>query len=215
MRNKRILREFLAAGLLSATAASAVESEQMIAECAILSDNQRIACLENAIRRLTGDAPAVMAESGEDWKTVTPREEPPAPPPPAATPDADESSSGTSAVTVPAEVETATDPVPPPRRQQENVALGEEQVARRNDEEEESVRVSARILEHGLVGTGRLRFTLDNGQIWQQTGDDDDRIARRIRNSTDIAVEMWQSRSGGYRMHLVEINRTLRVRRIR
>jgi hypothetical protein len=108
-------------------------------------------------------------------------------------------------------VETSPDvasPAPEPE-------LGAEQVARQNDVEEEQVTINASIVEHTLVGTGRLRLTLDNGQVWQQTGDDDDRVARRIRGQTDIAIEMWQSRSGGYRMHLLEADRTLRVRRIR
>ena len=95
------------------------------------------------------------------------------------------------------------------------VELGAEQLERDDEVEEEQVRVAAKIVDHALVGTGRLRFTLNNGQVWQQTGDDDDRIARRIRGQTDIDIEMWQSRSGGYRMLLIEQDRVLRVRRIR
>ena len=215
MRNNLNLAGLISAGLLSVTTAGAIESEQLIEECATLPSNQRIACLENAIRRLSGDTPEVSAEQSADAGAPPSREEPPVAPIPDAAPDVIEAAPQAAAANATAAVETVDETAPEPAQQQADVVLGEEQVARRNNEEEESVRISARIVEHRLVGTGRLRLTLDNGQVWQQTGDDDDRIARRIRDSTNIAVEMWQSRSGGYRMHLVDINRTLRVRRIR
>ncbi len=66
-----------------------------------------------------------------------------------------------------------------------------------------------------MVGTGRLRFTLDNGQVWQQTGDDDAGINRKLRHYESVHAEMWQARSGGYRIYLVPIDRTVRVRRLK
>lgn len=93
--------------------------------------------------------------------------------------------------------------------------LGAEQVARIQGTDNVLEKISARIVAVELVGSGRMRFTLDNGQLWQQTGDDDQRIFRRIRGEDSVDVEMWQAKTGGYRLHILDIDRTVRVRRLR
>jgi len=174
------------AGLFMAMPILASDADDTIAACARLaSTGDRILCLEDALRSLDSTEATDSENPAEEMSAAIPEIE--------------------------YEVLVAADAVAesaPPAE------LGAEQVARQNDVEEEQVRINAKIVDHTLVGTGRLRLTLDNGQVWQQTGDDDDRIARKIRGQTDIDVEMWQSRSGGYRMLLVDIDRTLRVRRL-
>ena len=81
--------------------------------------------------------------------------------------------------------------------------------------EDEHERIDAVIIDHELVLSGRLRLTLDNGQVWQQTTDDDRNTARYLRGEENVAVEMWKGRSGGYRMYLVPFDRTLRVKRLK
>ena len=195
--------------LLSSSGVMAQEAEDVIAECArIPSTGDRILCLEDALRQQSAASEtAVTPDVDVEMQVAEEVSSEPVTAAVATVSAADPVSSGNESVTE--EEAAATVQVAP------QVELGAEQVARQNDVEEEQVRISAAIVEHALVGTGRLRLTLDNGQVWQQTGDDDDRIARRIRGQENIAVEMWQSRSGGYRMHLLEADRILRVRRIR
>ena len=174
-----------------------------------------------AVEQTEAETGAVIVN--EPIADATTANEPIADEPIADEPIADEpianETSGTASATIevpaetPADASTTVEDVSPPTAPA--VELGAEQVAKREDIDKEQVRVSASIVQHQLVGTGRLRLTLDNGQVWQQTGDDDDRIARRLRGREQIPVEMWQSRSGGYRMYLVDLDRTLRVRRIR
>ena len=211
--------------LLQAPVIAAQGANDVIAECArISSTGDRILCLEDALRQMSAaDLPSTAAEPET---TVSAAD--------AADPNSAADGAGLDAASTagaaavagaatenaantaaqnssPATQEASRVPVSPATEPE----LGAEQVARQNDVEQEQVIIGATIVEHTLVGTGRLRLTLDNGQVWQQTGDDDDRVARKIRGQTDIAIEMWQSRSGGYRMHLLEADRTLRVRRIR
>lgn len=204
--------------LLPVPAFAAAEPDDAIAACARLSSTgDRILCLEDALRRLSPAAAAAsVPETGNETLATESTARSPVTKIDTATAAAvltTDSMAGdnTAIANLPTTPETpsATQPADP------EPELGTEQIARLNGVEEEQVRISASIVEHTLVGTGRLRLTLDNGQVWQQTGDDDDRVARRIRGDADIAVEMWQSRSGGYRMHLLEVDRTLRVRRVR
>jgi hypothetical protein len=196
--------------LLPAPAIAAANVDDAIAECArISSTGDRILCLEDALRQLSPATESAVIPEVDDEVLV------------AEDTESTRSGAGHTATAAGAAVAAAIANQPAAEAtstlatNESQPELGAEQVARQNGVDEEEIRISAAIVEHTLVGTGRLRLTLDNGQIWQQTGDDDDRIARRIRGETDIAVEMWQSRSGGYRMHLLELDRTLRVRRIR
>ena len=216
-------------GLIVAVTASssfATEAEDAIAACArVASIGDRIICLEDALRRFSADAqpaplPQARPEADDEVLVASDSAGPPAARTVAVTaavaPETGPPAlSAVTAEPAPAVVEsTPQQKVPAEDTSAEAVELGVEQLAARNDEDKEQVRISARIVAHELVGTGRLRLTLDNGQVWQQTGDDDDRIARRLRGKDELTVEMWQSRSGGYRMYVTDIDRTLRVRRL-
>lgn len=226
-------RYYLALAVLLPTCAFAASgTDDAIAECArISSTGDRILCLEDALRRLSASEEPVAIPEVNDEVLVADEAESLSVSVNAGDPDAIVATgavemapiaAGTgAAISVASETteeaasQAITEAAPGAASPASQPELGAEQVARQNDVDQEQVTISASIVEHVLVGTGRLRLTLDNGQVWQQTGDDDDRIARRIRGQTDIAIEMWQSRSGGYRMHLLEADRTLRVRRIR
>ncbi|MCP5145636.1 MAG: hypothetical protein H6978_12585 [Gammaproteobacteria bacterium] len=60
---------------------------------------------------------------------------------------------------------------------------------------------------------GLLEIELDNGQVWRQISGDAARV--RLTSTEPQAVEMWSSWAGGYRMRLVDSERTLRVERLR
>ena len=215
------LNHYLGCLLLAAgTQAAAADTEDAIAACArISSTGDRIICLEDALRRLSPDegepgAAVSLPEVDDEVLTAT------IPSAEGAVVDvADEAAMETTAEATKSEPDVAASEPPAAAAlvtaTATSVELGAEQVTELRGDEEEQARISATVVNHELVGTGRLRLTLDNGQVWQQTGDDDDRIARKIRGQDNIAVEMWQSRSGGYRMYLVGIDRTLRVKRIR
>lgn len=197
-------------------AASAADPEAQIAACArIASVGDRILCLENALREASGVAiprpPANADRKAADPTVVSEANEKPPVPADMAT-NAPAAASTMASLTLVNETGNAAD-VTAARMPED---LGAEQVANKGSAADQvEVRVNANIKRVDLVGTGRIRFTLDNGQIWQQTGDDDDRIYQRIRGEAATPVEMWQSRSGGYRMHVPSIDRTVRVRRLK
>lgn len=93
--------------------------------------------------------------------------------------------------------------------------LGTEQVATSGNKGRSLDRIYTTIVAFDTVGSGKLRFWLDNGQVWRQIGDDDQNIHRKIRNSENIPVEMWQSRTGGYRMRILPIDRIVRIKRLK
>ncbi|TIX51496.1 hypothetical protein [Alteraurantiacibacter aquimixticola] len=94
--------------------------------------------------------------------------------------------------------------------------LGEEQIAVRQRDFSNSVedeRFEATVVDFRERVPGRMMFQLDNGQVWQQTGGDAQRL--RLPRDEKIAVELWGSWSGGYRMLLKEQNLIARVERLR
>jgi hypothetical protein len=245
--NKNYLGVAIAA-LLAGTTVNAQSNEDAIAHCAsITSVEDRIVCLEEALRQ-----PDTVADSKVD-EAPAPRDERPAP---AAednvieaaaeeasvqpTMDADETLSGvtddsatrsastpvtpsansadaaaaTAAASVPAAVADVSDAIEVPAvTESEAAELGSEQVTERSTPK--GTRIPTTVVKFEMVGTGRLRFTLDNGQVWQQTGDDDDGINRKLRKFETVPGEMWQARSGGYRIYLTPIDRTVRVKRLK
>ena len=61
----------------------------------------------------------------------------------------------------------------------------------------------------------KLEVTLENGQVWLQSNGDsrDIYVPKRFRDS--LTVEIWRASLGGYRMHLKELKKTIRVRRLK
>ena len=63
------------------------------------------------------------------------------------------------------------------------------------------------------VGYRQLEVRLRNGQVWRQIRGDVQDI--RVSTSRNPTVDIMESSLGGYRLSLNEIQRTIRVRRIR
>lgn len=95
-------------------------------------------------------------------------------------------------------------------------SLGDAQVAARSEVRvrESEQRFAYMIVEVDESFFGGLEVTLDNGQVWRQQRDDGQRVL--LDEGDPMGVEIWQSdRFRGYRMRLVEQQRTLRVQRVR
>ncbi|GEM_PF-1224274 len=92
--------------------------------------------------------------------------------------------------------------------------FGAGQVAMRTNTSDEfrAPRVRAAIVSYRERVPGLLQFELDNGQIWNQTNADTQRV--RLTSRDPVAVDMYESWAGGYRMHLLEMDRVLKVERI-
>ncbi len=198
----------------------AADNEEAIAHCAkIASVGDRILCLENALRRPSDDTDRVS-----DTDELTTLED-----------VASEPESGTADLAVTgfksegaAEVrdieETASEEIVPELSPDVSVSstaspaieLGAEQVAEHNDSNGPiETRVYANIVAFDVVGTGRLRFRLDNDQVRQQVGDDHMHLSRKLRGADIVPVEMWRTRFGGYRMRIKSIDRIVRVKRLK
>ena len=229
------------AALLASAAATAQSNEDAISRCAsIASVEDRIDCLEEALRQPTDrgaqedTAPHEVVEAVPevDDEVLHATAEEPAEPPVVEADDmlsvaAEEipkeivvapivqSGSIASAVAPAESGEVAADEPAAESPTEESAApeLGAEQLTERATPK--NTRIQATVVDFELVGTGRLRFTLDNGQVWQQTGDDDAGINRKLRHYETVPAEMWQARSGGYRIYLTPIDRTVRVRRLK
>ena len=109
---------------------------------------------------------------------------------------------------------TAASPGP----QSDAATIGAAQVealTRTRDEHIDSLE-AARGLEvekFARVGYRQLEVHLKNGQVWRQIRGDVQDI--RVRASRNPTVDIMESPLGGYRLSLNEIQRTIRVRRIR
>ncbi len=198
----------------------AAANEETIARCAkIASVGDRILCLENALRRASGDSDRVS----DTDELPTPEAATFEPESAGADPAVAGSESEVTTEVRDAE-DTASEELVPEVSPDVSVSstaspaneLGAEQVAQRNDSNDPTTtRVNANIVAFDVVGTGRLRFRLDNDQVWQQIGDDHMNLSRKLRGADIVPVEMWQSRFGCYRMQIISINRTVRVKRVK
>ena len=101
----------------------------------------------------------------------------------------------------------------------EDTSLGAEQVASRKPNKDrgssENERSTFTVASSRTVPYKKLEVTLENGQVWvQRNGDSRDiYVPKRFRDS--LTVEIYRASLGGYRMHLKEIKKTIRVRRLK
>lgn len=95
-------------------------------------------------------------------------------------------------------------------------ALGSEQVAVREgrtpDKDKDRQRYQAMIVKFRERVPGRMVFQLDNGQVWEQTAADAQRL--HLPKGRPVKVELWATRTGGYRMLLLDQRLTVRVERL-
>ena len=94
--------------------------------------------------------------------------------------------------------------------------IGAEQVEARNRTRQNETQVlqsaSTRIASSRIHGYASLEITLENGQVWRQLQGDNQRIDADDVVGSDI--EIRESRLGGYRLHLNDIDRIIRARRV-
>lgn len=101
----------------------------------------------------------------------------------------------------------------------EDTSLGAEQVAQRAPRKDrasaDNERSTFNVASTRTVPYKKLEVTLENGQVWIQSNGDsrDIYVPKRFRDS--LTVEIWPASLGGYRMHLKEIKKTIRVRRLK
>lgn len=118
---------------------------------------------------------------------------------------------------VPKVAEVAT--IAPQPKVTEDTSLGAEQVAarapRKDRDSSENERSTFNVASTRTVPYKKLEVTLENGQVWVQSNGDSRNIyvPKRFRDS--LTVEIYRASLGGYRMHLKEIKKTIRVRRLK
>lgn len=227
-----------AAALIAGGLAAAQTSADPIAYCRKNTDgqNERIACLEAAIRSLTG---------GEEKSAEAPEDSTPAlaeaAPAPAAEPAAEPPGLGaeqvarrkrseTPASRVAEAEETETSEQAEDAAEASRVAeaaptgLGAEQVIAKQERETEEGRkkrkarrakeaVTATLIDFARTSTGRLILVLDNGQVWAQRTSD--RQTVRLRDGDKPSVKIRRGALSGYRMELSDPNVTITVERLK
>lgn len=96
--------------------------------------------------------------------------------------------------------------------------IGAEQVLARRETHEESAKRLDRVeglavASYSTVPYKKLQVTLKNGQVWRQIKGDKQRIKVDLRRNQTVDIE--ESGLSGYKLHLNEMRRTVRVERVR
>ena len=98
-----------------------------------------------------------------------------------------------------------------PTRATSETELGQEQLetVAQKKSKTKAREISATVIELRRNAFGLYSFHLDNGQIWQQTEND-----RFVPPDNDFPVEIRRGAISGYRLHIHNQNKTLRVKRL-
>lgn len=177
----------LACTLLLATAAAAAQTSSADRCMSLSTDDARLDCMRSALER----AERVLQDAGIGAVPGSP---------------AAKGRSIDGAVTDDAHKAAATG----------LAALGVEQVSSRDatgSARREERRYRATIVSFRERLPGQARFEFDNGQVWQQTAADAQRVA--LRAGEPVQVELWSTWSGGYRMLLPDQRQIVKVERVR
>lgn len=75
-------------------------------------------------------------------------------------------------------------------------------------------RYPAKVTAFEFVARDRLRVELANGQVWRQTDSERATLEPKLDTAERFDVELWQSQSGDYRMHIPLADRTIPVERV-
>jgi len=207
------LRKGILLGLAACSGGQAAVDETIAGCAANEVKDERILCLERALREMAGgDAmPAASADDGEGTQPPGERTaQPPTIPHPLST-EAEERGHDQSG--------PVTEKLARQRDETDSHvdSLGSEQVARRRGDDGggQEAPVSATVIAFDFVGYRRLLVELDNGQIWRQTNGDRANVTRELRNEQTFDVELRRTGLGGYRMYLGPLDRTIRVERLK
>ena len=95
--------------------------------------------------------------------------------------------------------------------------IGESQIIARNqtkEEMQESLEKASGLVvaRYDVVPYEKMLVTLENGQVWQQIKGDTQKIRIDLKRNQTVDIE--ESSFSGYKMHLNEMRRTIRVQRV-
>lgn len=179
----------------------AIAQQNVIDHCKqTSSDTDRIACLEAAILGKTSEpAPEAQTDLPNKEFDAGSADEPLPRPAAGAVPIAAET------------VETAPPAIEPQ-------GIGAEQVMARTETREEAAERLEKVkglpvASYETVPYERLQITLENGQVWRQIKGEKQKIKVDLRRNQTVDIE--KSGLGGYRLHLNEMRRTVRVERVK
>lgn len=220
-----------ATALLVSSSAMAQPPADPIAYCKENTDskNERIACLETAIRSLMNEGTQAV-ETPTESEPALAETAPLRAPKTAAEPTglgaeqvARRERKEEPAVSVAKAEETEKKEEAPEAQAADAAAptgLGAEQVAKRRRSADKAgtgakqkVVMTANVTDFARTSLGKTIFFLDNGQIWRQKTSDQNRI--RLSASRKYTVEIFEGMISGYRLKINELNRTILVERIK
>ena len=99
----------------------------------------------------------------------------------------------------------------------EPAGIGASQVVARNQTREEQIESLEKetgmvVASYDTVPYEKLLVTLENGQVWRQITGDTQKIRVDLKRNQTVDIE--ESSLGGYKLHLKEMRRTVRVQRV-
>ena len=120
--------------------------------------------------------------------------------------------------TAPVVPEPSPAPEPTPAVTDATEEVGVEQVVARTQTQEERIAALKRarglaVAKYDELAHGRLQVTLENGQVWRQIRGDTQTVNATLKKNQ--TVDISESSLGGYKLRLNEMQRTIRVQRIR
>jgi hypothetical protein len=203
------------------------EQGSAIDHCAAIGNpEQRIRCLEDAIRQLSGhassapDTTANVPAAGNGTAGV-PESSSAGPMPRSSAPPGMEAAAAGGAAT------EALETLPTQQRTEPNPAsaadlpridsMGSEQLPGPENAatDQPDARVTVQVVAFDFVGRNKLRVRLVNGQVWRQIDADRGDFQAMLRNQEGFEVELWQTGLGGYRMRILPTSKTVRVQRLK
>jgi hypothetical protein len=85
---------------------------------------------------------------------------------------------------------------------------------RKEKQKKKRQQITASITEYSVNRYGKITVTLGNGQVWRQLNSDGSRLILSAKGRVYTA-RIKRGLAGGYMMKIHELNRTIRVRRIK
>lgn len=185
------------ASIVALAAGAASAQQDVVDRCRQTSSkDDRIACLEAALM-MRGRAAAKV-----DPSSLSPIAAPEVTEVPVASPHSE------TTAPVPEEVANVT----------ETTDIGVEQVIARQQTQEERLAAlknaaGLTVVKYEQLAHERLQVTLENGQVWRQIRGDTQKVNPTLKKNR--TVDISESSFGGYKLRLNEMQRTIRVQRIR
>lgn len=194
-----------AAALLLLAGVCRADVSDAIARCAAsASKDERIACLEQALKAASPGA-----------QHIEPEPEPPSAPAPASAgspePTIRRAEPAVVADRVPAARPEPTEPEPAPPA----AAFGAERLEQSESSDNGAGIFKAQVVDFDFVGYRRLRVQLANGQVWRQIKGDRTTVDWGLRDEQAFEVELLKAGLGGYRMRVIPVDRIIRVERLK